>query len=64
MRARSLKIPDETWRLCQEHARVRGVSVSQYIREAALMRLFYEVGNDGDREYTRAARAVRQIMSD
>lgn len=60
VRPRSVKFSDLTWSIIQRQARVEGVSASQYIREAAIMRAFYEAGHDGDPALARALDEIRR----
>jgi hypothetical protein len=44
MRPRSVKFSDSSWAMVRRAARREGITASQYIREAVLMRAFYEAG--------------------
>lgn len=44
MRATTIRFTPELWELLQREARREGVSVAQYVRDAALFRVAYSAG--------------------
>jgi hypothetical protein len=50
MRATTIRFPNELWEQLEREARKQGISVAQYVRDAALYRVAYSAGaaRDGD----------------
>ena len=48
MHQTTLRFPEDLWRFLEEEARSLGVSVAQYVREAALARAAYDAGRRGE----------------
>ena len=59
MRVTAIRMGDDVWRLLEGEAARVGVSVSQYIREAALSRAAAAVALRGEDPHTVLARAAR-----
>lgn len=63
MRIQSIRFSEEVWTEIQDEAHHQGVSASQYVREAAIARVWFEKARrggqvaDGVQEYLDAARA-------
>lgn len=47
MHQTTLRFPEDLWRFLEEEAKSLGVSVAQYVREAALARAAYDAGRRG-----------------
>jgi hypothetical protein len=58
MHQTTLRIAPDLWETLTVEARLAGVSIAQYIREAALARLAYTAGRRGDAGYEAALRAA------
>jgi hypothetical protein len=56
MRATTVRFPRDLWDALEEESASGGVSVAQFVREAAITRLAYMAGRRGDAEYERALR--------
>jgi len=48
MRATTIRFTPELWELLEREAAREGVSVAQYVRDAALFRIAYTAGARGD----------------
>src|SRR3954447_7923920 len=48
MHQTTLRFPEDLWRFLEEEAKSLGVSVAQYVREAALARAAYDAGRRGE----------------
>jgi len=48
MHQTTLRFPEDLWRFLEVEARGLGVSVAQYVREAALARAAYDAGRRGE----------------
>jgi hypothetical protein len=44
MRATTIRFPNDLWEQLEEEARAQGISVAQYVRDAALYRVAYSAG--------------------
>lgn len=44
MRATTIRFPDDLWEQLEREARKHGISVAQYVRDAALYRVAYSAG--------------------
>jgi zinc transporter ZupT len=44
----TLRFPEDLWRLLELEAKALGISVAQYVREAALARVAYDAGRRGE----------------
>jgi hypothetical protein len=44
----TLRFPEDLWRFLEQEAKSMGISVAQYVREAALARAAYDAGRRGD----------------
>lgn len=53
-------LTDALWRQVQRQASVQGISASQYMREAALARLYYELGRTGNARVDQALTAAQK----
>jgi hypothetical protein len=62
VRATTIRFSSELWGLLEGEARKEGVSVAQYVRDAALFRIGYSAGARGD-VYGPAEVARRRITS-
>jgi hypothetical protein len=58
MHQTTLRFAPDLWDALAAEARLVGVSVAQYVREAALARLAYTAGVRGDAEYEDALRTI------
>ena len=47
MHQTTLRFPEDLWRFLEDEAKSLGVSVAQYVREAALARAAYDAGRRG-----------------
>jgi hypothetical protein len=63
MRVTTLRIGDDLWKLLESEAARSGVSVSQYIREAALARAAAAAGGRGDLPFEQITLGAREIAS-
>ena len=48
MHQTTLRFPEDLWRFLEHEAKALGISVAQYVREAALARVAYDAGSRGD----------------
>ena len=48
MHQTTLRFPEDLWEFLEQEAKSLGVSVAQYVREAALARAAYDAGRRGD----------------
>jgi hypothetical protein len=58
MHQTTVRFGPDLWSEIEVEARRVGVSVAQYVRDAALMRVAYTRGRDGDPHYEAAYAAV------
>jgi hypothetical protein len=58
MHQTTLRFGPDLWDALSEEARAAGVSVAQFVREAALARLAYTAGRRGDLTFETALRGV------
>jgi hypothetical protein len=63
MKVTTLRFGEDLWALLENEARLGGVSVSQYVREAALARAAAAAGARGDTPYETLARSVREVTA-
>jgi hypothetical protein len=49
MRATTIRFPNDLWDQLEREARKEGISVAQYVRDAALYRVAYSAGAREDR---------------
>lgn len=62
MRATTIRFTPELWELMQREAEREGVSVAQYVRDAALFRVAYSAGERGEQSATAApSQQPRQV---
>jgi hypothetical protein len=54
MRATTVRFGESLWRLVEREARREGVSAAQFIRDAAIVRTAYAMGERGDPDYEAA----------
>jgi GAF domain-containing protein len=54
MRATTVRFGDALWRLVEREAAREGVSAAQYVRDAAVVRVAYEMGQRNDPDYREA----------
>jgi hypothetical protein len=47
MHQTTLRFPEDLWRFLEDEAKSLGISVAQYVREAALARAAYDAGRRG-----------------
>ena len=50
MRATTIRFPNDLWEQLEREARKQGISVAQYVRDAALYRVAYSAGAARDDE--------------
>jgi hypothetical protein len=58
MRATTIRFTPELWALLQREATREGVSVAQYVRDAALFRVAYSAGVRREQEPEEASQAL------
>lgn len=63
MKLTTLRIGEDLWALLATEAERAGVSVAQYIREAALARAAASAGARGDPPFAEIARSAREVAS-
>jgi hypothetical protein len=63
MKLTTLRIGEDLWALLAAEAEHAGVSVAQYIREAALARAAASAGARGDPPFAEIARGAREVAS-
>jgi hypothetical protein len=61
MRATTIRFSAELWTVLEREARREGVSVAQYVRDAALFRVAYGMGERSDR-FRRLPEEVREEL--
>jgi hypothetical protein len=54
MRATTIRFPNDLWEQLEQEARTQGISVAQYVRDAALYRVAYSAGAREDPSQGRA----------
>jgi hypothetical protein len=54
MRATTIRFPNDLWDQLEREARKQGISVAQYVRDAALYRVAYSAGARDDAEESEA----------
>lgn len=59
MRIQSVRFSETAWASIQESARLEGVSASQYVREAAMARVWYERARRGSPEAAELEEILR-----
>ncbi len=50
MRATTIRFPNDLWEQLEREARKQGISVAQYVRDAALYRVAYSAGAARDEQ--------------
>ena len=60
MRKTTLRLSESLWEALNEEAEREGITVAQYMREAALVRISYERARRGDRTWERLLSAVER----
>jgi hypothetical protein len=63
MKLTTLRIGEDLWALLANEAERAGVSVAQYIREAALARAAASAGARGEPPFAEIARGAREVAS-
>jgi hypothetical protein len=63
MRTTTLRIGDELWAMLEAEAERDGVSVSQYVREAALARVAAASGSRSEIPFEQITRSAREVAS-
>jgi hypothetical protein len=63
MKLTTLRIGEDLWALLATEAEHAGVSVAQYIREAALARAAASAGARGEPPFTKIARSAHEVAS-
>jgi hypothetical protein len=63
MKVTTLRFGEDLWTLLEQEAALAGVSVSQYVREAALARAAAAAGARGESPYDGLARSARELAS-
>jgi hypothetical protein len=58
MRATTIRFPNDLWEQLEREAKKQGISVAQYVRDAALYRVAFSAGAASEEE-TRAEGAWR-----
>jgi hypothetical protein len=48
MRATTIRFPNDLWEQLEREARMQGISVAQYVRDAALYRVAFSAGVASD----------------
>jgi hypothetical protein len=61
MHQTTVRFGPDLWAELEQEAAMTGVSVAQYVRDAALMRVTYMRGRRGDAGYDAALRAVAAL---
>jgi hypothetical protein len=56
MRATTIRFPNDLWNQLEREARKQGISVAQYVRDAALYRVAYSAGARDEKSGVGAAR--------
>jgi hypothetical protein len=64
MKVTTVRFGSDLWALLESEAARAGVSVSQYVREAALARAAAAVAARGDAPFERLAGGVRELAAD
>ena len=54
MRATTIRFPNDLWEQLEQEAKRQGISVAQYVRDAALYRVAYSTGAREDPAQSRA----------
>jgi hypothetical protein len=57
MRATTIRFPNDLWEQLEREARKQGISVAQYVRDAALYRVAFSAGAASETGDDRAWRA-------
>jgi hypothetical protein len=55
VRATTIRFPNDLWEQLEREARKQGISVAQYVRDAALYRVAFSAGAASDDESRRDA---------
>jgi hypothetical protein len=61
MRIQSVRFSEIAWARIQKAAREQGVSASQYVRESALARVWFELGESGGEEAQQLDRFFESV---
>ena len=60
MRATTIRFPNDLWEQLEREARKQGISVAQYVRDAALYRVAYSAGARDETSDERGPRFPRE----
>jgi len=63
MRATTIRFPNDLWEQLEREARKQGISVAQYVRDAALYRVAFSAGAASETGDDRAWRAPPARLS-
>lgn len=64
MHRTTLLLPLRLWRDVQRYAEEAGCSANQFIREAVLARIYFELGQGGETPFVKALKKAKNDLRD
>lgn len=61
MRVQSVRFTESAWQVIRDEAGRQGISASQYVREAAIARIWLDLGSRPEEELTQRVRGFLEL---